>query len=312
MDIKLELVVHRKENMEEQYYISIKEKLLKSEIYDKARDYAKDRNKVHIYYEIGELLSNAGREYGKNIINKYSEKLTIEVGKKYNYRTLYRMRKFYEIFSDKKLTTLLSKLSWSYYNEILSLKNIDEISYYLNLSINKTLTVRQLRELIKNKEYNRLSDETKYKLLNNHKLDLPDIIPNPIVIKVNDTIEQLTEYALKELILNNLDDFLLQLGNGFTYIGNEFKIKLGDRYNYIDLFLYNIKYKCYVVIELKVTELNSNHTGQIQKYMNYVDRHIKSIDENDTVGIIICKKNNQYVIDYCSDKRILAREYELV
>lgn len=104
----------------------------------------------------------------------------------------------------------------------------------------------------------------------------------------------------------------MQLGSGFTYIGNEYKIKLGDRYNYIDLFLYNIKYKCYVVIELKVTELNSNHTGQIQKYMNYVDRHIKSTEENDTVGIIIFKKNNQYVIDYCSDNRILSREYELV
>ena len=149
-------------------------------------------------------------------------------------------------------------------------------------------------------------------MINNHKIDLPDIIPNPIVIKLDSQIEKLTEYALKELILNNLDEFLLQLGNGFTYIGNEFKVKLGERYNYIDLFLYNIKYKCYVVIELKVTELNSNHTGQIQKYMNYVDKHIKTIDENDTVGIIICKKNNQYVIDYCSDKRILSREYELV
>lgn len=294
------------------YYNEIKEKLIKSELYDKVKDYSKDRNKVKVYYEIGKILHEAGKEYGKNIIKQYSEKLTIEVGKKYNYRTLYRMRKFYEIFSDEKLTTLLSKLSWSYYNEMLSLKSIDEIVYYLNQCINKNLTVRQLREIIKNKEYKRLSDATKNKLLNNHNLDLPDIIPNPIVIKINNQIEKLTEYALKELILNNLDEFLLQLGSGFTYIGNEFKIKLGDRYNYIDLFLYNIKYKCYVVIELKVTELNSSHTGQIQNYMNYVDKHIKTIDENDTVGIIICKKNNQYVIDYCSDKRILLREYELV
>ena len=138
------------------------------------------------------------------------------------------------------------------------------------------------------------------------------MIPNPIVIQVDSQIEKLTEYALKELILNNLDEFLLQLGNGFTYIGNEFKIKLGDRYNYIDLFLYNIKFKCYVVIELKVTKLNLNHAGQIQKYMNYVDKYIKTIDENETVGIIICKENNKYVIDYFSDKRILSREYALV
>lgn len=298
--------------MEEQYYMSIKEKLLKSEIYDKVRDYAKDRNKVKIYYETGELLNKAGKDYGKNIIKQYSEKLMLEVGKKYNYRTLYRMRKFYEIFSSEKLTALLSKLSWTYFSEVLSIKNEDEILYYLNECINKTLTTRQLHELIKNCEYDRLSPETRYKLINNCETKIFDMVPNPIIIKINDTIEKLTEYALKELIINNLDDFLLQLGSGFTYIGNEFKIKLGDRYNYIDLFLYNIKYKCYVVIELKVTELNSNHTGQIQKYMNYVDKHIKTIEENDTVGIIICKKNNQYVIDYCSDKRILSREYELV
>lgn len=298
--------------MEEQYYISIKEKLLKSEIYDKARDYAKDRNKVKVYYETGELLSKAGKNYGKNIIKQYSEKLMIKVGKKYNERNLRYMRQFYELFNSIKWNPMGSKLNWSHYRELLILNYKEEILYYIKICEDNNLSKNQLHERIRNKEYDRISAVTKNKILNNCKLDLPDIIPNPIVIKVNNTLEKLTEYALKELILNNLDDFLLQLGSGFTYIGNEYKIKLGDRYNYIDLFLYNIRYKCYVVIELKVTELNSNHTGQIQKYMNYVDRNIKSVEENDTVGIIICKKNNQYVIDYCSDKRILSREYELV
>lgn len=298
--------------MEEQYYISIKEKLLKSEIYDKARDYAKDRNKVKVYYETGELLSKAGKDYGKNIIKQYSEKLMIKVGKKYNERNLRYMRQFYELFNSIKWNPMGSKLNWSHYRELLILNYKEEILYYIKICEDNNLSKNQLHERIRNKEYDRISAVTKNKILNNCKLDLPDIIPNPIVIKVNNTLEKLTEYALKELILNNLDDFLLQLGSGFTYIGNEYKIKLGDRYNYIDLFLYNIRYKCYVVIELKVTELNSNHTGQIQKYMNYVDRNIKSVEENDTVGIIICKKNNQYVIDYCSDKRILSREYELV
>lgn len=298
--------------MEEEYYMSIKEKLLKSEIYDKARDYAKDKNKVKVYYETGELLSKAGKDYGKNIIKQYSEKLMVEVGKKYNERTLYGMRKFYEIFNEVKLNPLGSKLSWSHFRELLVLKNSDEIKYYIDISEQNNLTKRQLHERIRSKEYDRLSDTAKNKLIDNRKIDLPDMVPNPIIIRVDNQIEKLTEYALKEFILNNLDEFLLQLGFGFTYIGNEYKIKLGDRYNYIDLFLYNIKFKCYVVIELKVNELNSNHTGQIQKYMNYVDKHIKSMEENDTVGIIICKKNNQYVIDYCSDKRILSREYELV
>lgn len=229
--------------MEDKYYIELKEKALKVEIYDRARDYAKDKNKVNVYFGMGELLSKAGREYGKNIINNYSEKLMIEVGKKYNYRTLYRMRKFYELFNGGKLTTMWSKLTWSHYREVLSLKDIDEIKYYLNECESENLTQRQLYELIKQKPYNRLSIEVKKKLINKEQLKVNDLIPNPIIIKTNSLIEDLTEYALKQLILNNLDDFLTQLGFGFTYAGNEYKLKLGNTYNYIDLLLYNIKYK---------------------------------------------------------------------
>ena len=293
------------------YYNEIKEQLIKSEIYDKVKDYSKDKHKVKVYYEIGKLLSEAGKEYGKNIINNYSEKLMIEVGKKYNYRNLYRMRKYYEIFSNEKLTTMWSKLSWSHYREVLSLKNINEIVYYLNECENKNLTQRQLHELIKQDTYNRLSTEAKTKLTKSKELNVSDLIPNPIIIKSDTLKEKLTEYALKESILNNIDNFLRQLGIGFTYVGNEYKIKLGNRYNYIDLLLYNIKYKCYVVVELKVTELKKEHTGQIMTYMNYIDNNIKTIEENDTVGIIICKENNEYIIKYCSDKRIISREYKL-
>ena len=294
------------------YYDEIKEKLIKSEIYDRVKDYSKDRHKVKVYYEIGKLLSDAGKEYGKNIIKQYSERLMIEVGKKYNERTLYGMRKFFEMFSNEKLNALRSKLCWAHYREVLSLKDINEIVYYLNECENKNLTQRQLHELIKNDTYNRLSSETKNKLSNLKKLNVNDLVPNPIIIKSNLLNEELSEYALKHIILNNIDDFLRQLGIGFTYVGNEYKIKLGDRYNYIDILLYNIKYKCYVVVELKVTELKKEHTGQIMTYMNYIDENIKTIDENDTVGIIICKQNNEYVIKYCSDNRIISREYELI
>ena len=147
------------------YYNQIKENLIKCEIYDKAKDYSKDRNKVNVYFEIGRLLSEAGKEYGKNIIKQYSEKLMIEVGKKYNERTLYRMRKFYEIFSNEKLTPLVSKLSWSHYIQLLSISNVDEIIYYINTALNNNLNKRELQDKIKNKEYGRLSEETKNKLI---------------------------------------------------------------------------------------------------------------------------------------------------
>ena len=294
------------------YYNEIKEQLIKSEIYDRAKDYSKDKHKVKVYFKTGKLLSEAGKEYGKNIIKQYSEKLMVEVGKKYKVSNLYKMRKFYEIFSDEKLYPLGTKLSWSHYRELLTIKNIDAIIYYIDICEKNNLSKRQLQERIRNHEYDRLSNETKTKLIESKELKVDDLIPNPIVIKSNMLKENLSEYALKQAILNNIDDFLRQLGIGFTYVGNEYKIKLGSKYNYIDLLLYNIKYKCYVVVELKVTELKKEHTGQIMTYMNYINKNIKTIEENDTVGIIICKQDNEYVIKYCSDDRIIAREYELV
>jgi len=240
------------------YYDVIKEKLIKSEIYDRAKDYSKDRHKVSVYFETGKLLSEAGKEYGKNIIKQYSEKLMLEVGKKYNERTLYGMRKFYEVFNNEKLNPVGSKLSWSHYRELMVIKNIDAIMYYINVCERYNLSKRQLQDRIKNKEYDRLSIETKNKLITKEQLKVNDLVPNPIIIKTTSLKEELSEYALKELLLNNLDDFLNQLGDGFTYVGNEYKIRVGNTYNYIDLLLYNIKYKCYVVVELKVTELKKN------------------------------------------------------
>ena len=294
------------------YYNEIKRNLIKCEIYDKSKDYSKNKNRVITYFKNGKLLYEAGSEYGKNIIKQYSEKLMIEVGKKYNERTLYRMRKFYEVFKSKKLTPLVSKLSWSHYIQLLSLKNEDEIIYYINVTINNNLNKRKLQEIINSHEYDRLSSKTKIKLIESADLMVNDLVPNPIIIQSNLLKEEVSEYALKQSILNNIDDFLRQLGIGFTYVGSEYKIKINDRYNYIDILLYNIKYKCYVVVELKVTELKKEHTGQIMTYMNYIDKNIKTIEESDTVGIIICRQDNEYVIKYCSDSRIIARSYELI
>lgn len=281
------------------YYNEIKEKLIKSEIYDRAKDYSKDRHKVSVYFETGKLLSEAGKEYGKNIIKQYSENLMIEVGKKYNERNLRYMRQFYEIFSSIKWNPLGSKLSWSHFRELLTVKNIDAIMYYIDICEKKNLTRRQLQERIKTQEYDRLSEETKNKLITKEQLKVNDLIPNPIIIQTNELNEELSEYALKQLILNNLDDFLNQLGTKFTYVGNEYKIKVGNTYNYIDLLLYNIKYKCYVVVELKVTELKKEHAGQIMTYMNYIDKNVKEITNDNTIGILIGKKENEYVIKYC-------------
>ena len=294
------------------YYNEIKNKLIDNEVYSKIKDYSKERHKVITYFEIGKLLNEAGGKYGDNIIDEYSKKLVVDVGKKYNRRTLFRMKQFYTVFSDEKVTTMLTQLTWSHYLLLLSFKDYDEIIYYINIAKDNNLTQRQLQEKIQSNEYKRLPIEVKNKFIKHEKLYVSDLIPNPIKIKNKNNYEVISEKILQKLILEDIPTFLRGLGNGFTFIDNEYKIKLGDRYNYVDLLLYNIKYKCYVVVELKITELKKEHTGQIMTYMNYIDKNIKTIEENDTVGIIICKQDNKYVIKYCSDERIIAREYELV
>ena len=122
----------------------------------------------------------------------------------------------------------------------------------------------------------------------------------------------ITEKVLQKLILEDIESFMKELGNLFCFIGSEYKIRLDNTFNYIDLLLFNIEYNCYVVVELKVTELKKEHIGQIQVYMNYIDNNLKKIGQDKTIGIIICKQDSKYVIKYCSDERIIAREYELV
>ena len=297
------------------YYDEIKEKLLKNEIYAKVKDYSKERNKVLTYLEVGKLLSEAGKEYGNDIIGKYAEKLTNEVGKKYNRRTLFRMKQFYNLFGvqniEQKVSTMSTLLTWSHYSELLPLNDINKINYYIKICKQRNLDVRSLRSLIKSKEYERLDEETKNKLITNEELKQPDLVPDPILIKTEINKEILTEYALKQAILGNLDNFLKQLGDGFSYIGSEYKIKIGNNYNYIDLLLYNVKFKCYVVVELKVTELKKEHIGQVEVYMNYIDKNVKALSDDKTIGIIICARNNKYIIEYSSDERIFAREFKI-
>ena len=287
------------------YYNGIKNELINNEIYKRVKDYSKNRNELSVYYNVGKLLSEAGKHYGEGIIKEYSRKLTIEIGSGYGISNLKRMRQFYLIV--EKGVALPHQLSWSHILAILPINNINEINYYISISIEQNLSYRQLREKIKSKEYQRLDDKTKLKLINKEETVVSDFIKNPIIIrnKYNVDKEHITEKILQKLILEDIEKFLLELGTGFSFIKSEYKIKIGSTYNYIDLLLFNYTYNCFVVIELKVTELKKEHIGQIEVYMNYVDKNIKTINQDKTIGVIICKKDNGYYIEYSSDSRII-------
>ena len=220
------------------------------------------------------------------------------------------MRKFY--LKVEKGATVWHQLSWSHYRLLITLETIEEINYYSKVTVENLYSVRKLEEKIKSKEYERLPEDTKNKLMAKQESNVIDYIKNPILIKNNSTNENLSEKVLQKLILEDIENFLVELGNGFTFIRSEYKIKIGNIYNYIDLLLFNYEYNSFVVIELKVTELKKEHIGQLQVYMNYIDKNLKKFNQDDTIGIIICKKDNKYVIEYCSDKRIISRKYELV
>ena len=288
------------------YYNEIKETLIKNEIYKKVKDYSKNKSDLNAYFEVGRLIvkaqgGEARAKYGNKLIKEYSEKLTKELGKGYKESNLKNMRQFYLVFKNRQ--AMLGELTWSHYIELLRLSDMHEIDYYIYITKVQNLSYRELHNRIKSKEYERIGKNVDFE-----EPKVNTLIKNPILIKVKN--KKLTEYVLHQTILENMEDFLKELGIGFTFAGSEVKIKIGDRYNYIDLLLFNVNYNCYVVIELKVTEMKSEYIGQITKYINYVDKNIKKVFHEKTVGVIICKKENKYVMEYCTNPQIFVRYYE--
>ena len=296
------------------YYNEIKNELIDNEINKRVKDYSKNRYELEKYYNVGKLLVEAqGGEtkakYGNMLIKDYSTRLTRDLGRGYSVTNLKNMRQFYLL---SKSQAMPDQLTWSHYLELLPIKDMNVINYYISITINQNLSYRRLREKIKSKEYERLDQNAKNKLINKEENTITDFIKHPIIIKNTKNIEIIKEKTLQKLILEDIPSFLDELGNGFTFIKNEYKIKIDSTYNYIDLLLFNYLYNCFVVVELKVTELKKEHIGQIQVYMNYIDKNVKKITHDKTIGIIITKKDNKFIIEYSSDKRIFSTTYELV
>ncbi|MBQ9011902.1 MAG: DUF1016 family protein, partial [Bacilli bacterium] len=230
------------------YYNEIKTTLIKNEEYKRIKDYSKNKSDLNSYFEVGRLLVEAqGGEtrakYGNKLIKEYSAKLTRELGKGYTERNLRNMRTFYTRF--KKWHAVRTKLTWTHYRMLLPLKSIDEIKYYIYIAEKQNLSYRQLRERIKSNEYERIGFK--------EELEEPKIntlIKNPIIIKTNDINEEITEYRLHQIILENIEDFLKELGVGFTFVGHEVKLENNNRR---DILLFNTECNLYGLIDLKVT-----------------------------------------------------------
>ena len=293
-------------------YLKTLKELIESDIVLKKKHRLIENNStLNTYFEIGRLIVEAqGGEsrakYGNGLIKEWSKELTNLYGKGYDTSNLKRMRQLYLTF--QKGGPVAHQLTWTNLYIVLPIKEESKRNYYINLCIKQNLSKRQLQEKIKNKEYERLEYKDNIELITNgSEITIKDMIKNPLLIKVNNE-DKLSEKALKQFILEKIEDFLLELGYGFLFGGSEYK--LGK--HKCDLLFFNTELNSYVVIELKIRKLKPIDIGQIKYYMNYIDSNIKKDYMNKTIGIILCKKDDEIVVKYVTDERILFSTYELV
>ena len=299
------------------YYDEIKNILVDNIIGRKVREYKSNQKDLEGYYNVGKLLieaqgGEARAKYGNQLIKEYSERLTSELGKGYSERMLKKMRQFYLLHEKWPTVSAQFKtfnITWSNICEILKLKDEKEIEYYLNISNKFNLSTRDLRKRIKFKEYDRLDDEVKEKLSKQEVVPIKDTIPNPVVLNGLKFKEKLTEKILQKYIDENPVELCDALGEGYTYVKSQYKIKIGNNYNYIDVLLFNVIDMNYVVVELKITELKKEHIGQIETYMNYIDIELKKDYHNKTNGVILCRQDNKWLIKYINSDEIRIRRF---
>lgn len=268
---------------EKEYYNEISNIIENIEVNSKVRQLQDNSEKLQAYWNIGRLIVEAQgasrAKYGDEIIKKWAMNFKYKYGKNYDYSSLARYRKFYNCFP--KMATVWPQLNWSHIREIIPIKNINERNYYLNQVILNNLSVRNLREEIKNKAFDRLSyaDKNNIKLIENkdYILSIEDMIKDPILIKTSNDISNLDEKALHKYIIEMLEKKFMELGTGFTLAGHEYKIKVEGKTYRIDLLFFNVELNAYVVMEVKTRELHSKDIGQIEFYVKYIDDNLKKL-----------------------------------
>ena len=295
--------------MIDEYLSNIKTEIINGNAKVAAKNYQINNVKLTMNYNIGRKLVEAGKHYGEGIVKKYASILTKEFGSGYKEKDLYKIQQFYLLI--QKVAPLERQLTWSHYKILLSLRDIKEIKYYIHITKRDNLSKRALAERIKSNEYGRLSTEAKESLLNKEELSLIQSVPSPIVLTPNKSYEVYTEKILQEIIYENLDSFMKQLGGGYFCVGREYKLNIGDKKNYIDYLFYNVVDSRYCVVEIKAREYRKSDYGQIKTYMNYIDEHLKNITQNNTIGIIITKSVNKFEAHYVKDNQVTIVEFKI-
>ncbi len=306
-----------KQEKENIYTKNIKTIIENNIVRNKARNIEKENDKLITNWNIGKEIVKARNEdkikYGNSYIKNLSIELTKLYGAGYSYTDLRRMRQFYLLFPNCG-PLVRNSITWTHMIKIIPIKDKNKRNYYINLINKNNLSKRQLEEEIKNNAYERLDNKTKNNIeiiTKEGTMNIIDFIKDPLFIDLQELKDkELNEKALKKAILKQIEIFLLELGIGFSFVGSEKKIKVGDKFHYIDLLFFNIEQNCYVVIELKVKDLKKEDIGQLQFYMNYIDLEIKKPHHNPTIGILICKKGDKNIEKYLKLDKIKITTYQ--
>ena len=298
---------------EQQYYEEIEHLIKKHEVSKRVRRLESNNDLVTTYWNVGRLIVEAQggskrAKYGNELIKKWSVKLTEIYGKGYNYTNLFRFRKFYLCFPI--LAAARQVLSWTHYKKLLPIKDENKRNYYVNLCLKNNLSERELTREIKANAYERLVDKPdKIDIIAPTKYSITTDMKNPIIIPIKNEVAN--EYDLELNILANLDFFFKQLGNGFLYAGHQYKISDGKNNYFLDILLFNYEFNSFVICELKLRSLKKEDKAQIEYYMKLVDEQIKKPFHNKTVGIIISKESNEFIVNFVRQEDIIPLTYEL-
>ena len=281
------------------------------------------------YFLIGKRIveeeqdGNKRAEYGKKLMKTLSEKLTKEFGRGFSQRNLEQMRTFYLRYSISQTVSAEFKLSWSHYLILMRMEDINARNFYEIEAFENNWSLRELKRQVNSSLYERLvlsKDKEKVKelVVKGQIIEKPqDIIKDPYILEFLglDEKSDYSENKLETEIINKLEMFLLELGKGFTFVGRQVRFTFDERHFRVDLVFYNRLLKCFVLIDLKIGEVTHQDLGQMQMYVNYYDRYVKLPDENDTIGIIICKDKNDTLVKLTLPKdndQIFASRYTTI
>ena len=300
------------------YYEQVENLIKNNEINKKVRALQDNSETLLTYWNVGKLIVEAqGGEkrakYGDGLIKEWGNKLSEKYGKGYNSRNLERMRKLYILYPIS--SSLRSELTWTHYRTILSIKNENERNYYINQILLNNLSSRELQKEIKNKSFDRLSykDKNNIEIISdiNSSLSIEDMIKDPIILKSDIDTKEINEKVIHKYIISLLEDKFLELGTGFALVGHEYKIVISNNTYHIDLLFFNIRLNSYIVVEVKTRALKPQDIGQLEFYVGYVENNLKDNNQNKTIGVLIVKKKNKYVIEYTTSTDIYVTTYML-